>query len=156
MVGRILALDPGERRMGVALSDETGLIAQPLETHRCTSLERDVAHVRDLVHRHAVREVVVGVPVQMDGRPGPTYERVRTLMDRLEQVLEVPVVGWDERLTSKAAERLLIEADVSREKRKDAVDRVAAAILLQSYLDRLSVPGGASDGEWTEGGAERA
>lgn len=136
MVGRIMALDPGEKRMGVAMSDEMGLIAQPLETHACSSPDKVVAHVQGLVEAHGVIEVVVGLPVRLNGEPGPAAERVRGFIGRLEQVLDVPVVPWDERLTSKAAERMLIQANVSRSKRKGIVDRVAAAVLLQSYLDR--------------------
>lgn len=131
-----MALDPGEKRMGVAMSDEMGMIAQPLETHRCSSPDEVVAHVRFLVEAHGVREVVVGMPIRLSGEPGTAAERVRGFIERLEQALDVPVVSWDERLTSKAAERMLVQANVSRRKRKGAVDRVAAAVLLQSYLDR--------------------
>ena len=135
---RILALDPGSKRIGVALSDELGWFAQPLETYERRSLKLDVAHIQDLVERHEVAEVVMGLPVLMDGRPGAQAEAARLFMERLAQDLPVPVVAWDERLTTKAAERLLIEADVSRQKRKGAVDRVAAALLLQSYLENHS------------------
>ncbi len=140
MVGRIMALDTGEKRMGVAMSDEMRLIAQPLETHQCASPDAIVAHVRGLVEAHGVTEVVVGMPVRLSGEPGTAAERVRGFIARLEQVLEVPVVPWDERLTSKAAERMLVQANVSRRKRKGIVDRVAAAVLLQSYLDRSPRP----------------
>lgn len=139
MVGRIMALDPGEKRMGVAMSDEMGLIAQPLETHACASPDEVVAHVQSLVTAHGVAEVVVGLPIRMSGEPGKAAERVHGFIERLAQALDVPVVPWDERLTSKAAERMLIQANVSRSKRKGAVDRVAAAVLLQSYLDRRTV-----------------
>lgn len=135
---RILALDPGSKRIGVALSDELGWFAQPLETYERRSLKLDVAHIQDLVERHEVAEVVMGLPILMDGRPGAQAEAARLFMERLAQDLPVPVVAWDERLTTKAAERLLIEADVSRQKRKGAVDRVAAALLLQSYLENRS------------------
>lgn len=138
---RILALDPGTKRIGVALSDELGWTAQPLETFTRRSLEADVAHIRDLVERHDVRRVLVGMPIRLDGRLGPEAEGVQQFMAELERALTVPVIGWDERLTSKSAEHLLIEANVSRRKRKGAVDRVAAAILLQSYLESLSSEG---------------
>ncbi len=138
---RILALDPGTKRIGVALSDELGWTAQPLETFARRSLEADVAHIRDLVERHGVRRVLVGMPIRLDGRLGPEAEGVQQFMAELERALTVPVTGWDERLTSKSAEHLLIEANVSRRKRKGAVDRVAAAILLQSYLESLSSEG---------------
>jgi putative Holliday junction resolvase len=138
---RILALDPGTKRIGVALSDELGWTAQPLETFARRSLKADVAHVKDLVERHGVRRVLVGLPIRLDGRLGPEAQGVQQFMAELERALPVPVTGWDERLTSKSAEQLLIQANVSRRKRKGTVDRVAAAILLQSYLERHSSEG---------------
>ncbi len=135
---RILALDPGTKRIGVAVSDEMGWIAQPLETFERRSLDADVAHIQALVRRHDAREVLMGMPFRLDGRVGPEAESVQRFIDVLEQRLPVPVVAWDERLTSKSAEDLLIEANVSRKKRKGAVDRVAAALLLQSYLEALA------------------
>lgn len=135
---RIMALDPGTKRIGVALSDEMGWIAQPLETFERRSEEADVAHIRQLVERHAVRQVVMGLPLRLDGRAGPEAERIKRFIEKLEAALPVPVVAWDERLTTRSAEDLLIGANVSRRKRKGTVDRVAAAILLQSYLESLS------------------
>ena len=135
---RILALDPGTKRIGVALSDELGWTAQPLETFERRSIEADVQHIQGLVSRHEVAEVVMGMPIRLDGSIGPAAESVRSLIELLQTRLTVPIVAWDERLTSKAAEDLLIEANVSRRKRKGAVDRVAAALLLQSYLASLS------------------
>jgi putative pre-16S rRNA nuclease len=146
---RILALDYGTKRIGVALSDELGWTAQPLETFERRTLDRDVAHVASLVQSHAVREVVLGFPLQLDGREGPAIQAMRNFAAHLEQGLPVPLVLWDERLTTKAAEDLLIAADVSRKKRKGAVDRVAAAILLQSYLaSRDQSPPPVEDREW--------
>ena len=135
---RIMALDPGTKRIGVALSDEMGWIAQPLETYERRSLEADVAHIQQLVRHHEVRQVVMGLPLRMTGQAGPEADDVRRLIETLERSLSVPVIAWDERLTTKAAEDLLIAANVSRKKRKGAVDRVAAALLLQSYLASLS------------------
>ena len=137
---RILALDYGTKRIGVALSDELGWTAQPLETFERRTLDRDVAHITSLVQTHAVGEVVLGFPLQLDGREGPAIQAMRNFATHLEQGLSVPLVLWDERLTTKAAEDLLIAADVSRKKRKGAVDRVAAAILLQSYLASREQP----------------
>lgn len=131
---RILALDYGTKRIGVALSDELGWTAQPLETFERRTLDRDVAHIASLVNTHEVGQVVLGFPLQLDGREGPAVQAMRAFAGRLEESLAVPLVLWDERMTTKAAEDLLIAADVSRKKRKGAVDRVAAAILLQSYL----------------------
>lgn len=133
-----MALDPGTKRIGVALSDEMGWTAQPLETFERRSLAKDIAHLQHLIDEHNVREVVMGLPIRMDGRIGPEAEQVQQLIQRLEQSLSVPVIPWDERLTTRSAEDLLIEANVSRRKRRGAVDRVAAAIILQSYLESLS------------------
>lgn len=132
---RIMALDPGTKRIGVALSDELGWIAQPLETFERRSLEADLAHIGDLVRRHEVCRVVMGMPIRLDGSLGPAAAQAQEFMACLEQTLAVPVIAWDERLTTKAAEDILIQANVSRKKRKGTVDRVAAAILLQSYLE---------------------
>jgi putative Holliday junction resolvase len=135
---RILALDPGTKRIGVALSDELGWTAQPLETFERKSPEADAAHIKDLVRRHDVREIVMGMPVHLSGRMGPAAQSAQRFLEMIQSAVEVPVVAWDERLTTKAAEQLLIDADVSRKKRKGAVDRVAAALLLKSYLEHLS------------------
>jgi len=135
---RILALDPGTKRIGVALSDELGWTAQPLETFERKSLNVDVAHINELVRRHEVREIVVGMPIQLNGRVGPAAQSAQQFMEALQAAVGIPVVAWDERLTTKAAEQMLIEADVSRKKRKGVVDRVAAALLLKSYLEHLS------------------
>lgn len=134
MPGRILALDYGTKRIGVALSDELGWTAQPLETFERRTLDRDIAHIAALVGSHSVERVVLGLPLQLDGRQGPAVEAMREFAGKLETGLPVPLVLWDERMTTKAAEDLLIAADVSRKKRKGAIDRVAAALLLQSYL----------------------
>ncbi|HJT21876.1 MAG TPA: Holliday junction resolvase RuvX [Nitrospira sp.] len=134
---RILALDYGTKRIGVALSDELGWTAQPLETFERRTLDRDLAHIAELVSVHDVGHVVLGFPLQLDGREGPAVQAMREFAARVEESLPVPLVLWDERMTTKAAEDLLIAADVSRKKRKGAVDRIAAAILLQSYLAGL-------------------
>jgi putative Holliday junction resolvase len=135
---RILALDPGTKRIGVALSDELGWTAQPLETFERKSPEADAAHIKELVRRHDVREIVMGMPVHLSGRVGPAAQSAQRFLEMIQAAAGVPVVAWDERLTTKAAEQLLIDADVSRKKRKGAVDRVAAALLLKSYLEHLS------------------
>ena len=137
MASRILALDYGTKRIGVALSDELGWTAQPLETIERRTLDRDIAYIASLVSRHEVARVVLGLPLQLDGREGPAIQAMREFTAKLETAISVPLVHWDERMTTKAAEDLLIAADVSRKKRKGAVDRVAAAILLQSYLASL-------------------
>jgi putative Holliday junction resolvase len=134
---RVLAIDYGTKRIGVALSDELGWTAQPLETLNRRTLDRDIAHIASLVGTYEVRQVLLGFPLQLDGREGPAIEAMREFQSRLEQGVPVPVILWDERLTTKSAEDLLIAADVSRKKRKGVVDRIAASILLQSYLASL-------------------
>jgi putative Holliday junction resolvase len=140
MPGRILALDYGTKRIGVALSDELGWTAQPLETFERRTLDRDIAHIAALVGAHEVERVVLGLPLQLDGREGSAVQAMRQFAVTLEAGLSVPLVLWDERMTTKAAEDLLIAADVSRKKRKGAIDRVAAALLLQSYLAAQTPP----------------
>jgi putative Holliday junction resolvase len=135
MASRILALDHGTKRIGVALSDELGWTAQPLETFERRTLDRDIAHIQDLVRTHNVGQVLLGLPLRLNGEEGPAVQAVHEFVARLGEALPVPIVTWDERMTTKAAEELLIAADVSRKKRKGIVDRVAAAILLQSYLE---------------------
>lgn len=134
---RVLALDYGTVRIGVALSDELGWTAQPLETLKRRTLDRDIAHIASLVATYEVKQVLLGFPLQLDGREGPAIKAMREFQARLEEGLSVPVILWDERLTTKSAEDLLIAADVSRKKRKGVVDRIAASILLQSYLASL-------------------
>jgi putative Holliday junction resolvase len=155
---RILALDYGTKRIGVALSDELGWTAQPLETYRRKTLEADLAHIAALVHEHEAGEVVLGLPIRTTGELGPEAAVVENFRQRLQPLLPVPIVTWDERHTTQSAEELLIEADLSRAKRKQVVDRVAAAILLQSYLagrtsrashpDSSDAPGAPSAEEW--------
>ncbi|MDH5738993.1 MAG: Holliday junction resolvase RuvX [Nitrospira sp.] len=135
MATRILALDYGTKRIGVALSDELRWTAQPLETFERRALDWDVAHIATLVSSHDVERVVLGFPLQLDGRQGPAVLAMRVFAEKLEAGISVPIILWDERMTTKAAEDLLIAADVSRKKRKGVVDRIAAAILLQSYLE---------------------
>ncbi|MBM4120774.1 MAG: Holliday junction resolvase RuvX [Nitrospira sp.] len=137
---RILALDPGTKRIGVALSDELGWTAQPLETYERKTLPADLAHIKDLITRHEVKAVVVGLPVRLDGQIGLAAQQVQEFIKRLQEVIDLPIIAWDERLTTRSAEELLIAADVSRKKRKGVVDRVAAALLLKSYLEHLSAP----------------
>jgi putative holliday junction resolvase len=145
---RVLALDYGTVRIGVALSDEMGWTAQPLETLKRRTLDRDIAHIASLVGTHEVRQVLLGFPIQLDGREGPAIQAMREFQSRLEQGVAVPVILWDERLTTKAAEDLLIAADVSRKKRKGVVDRIAASILLQSYLASLEPVLEREPGSW--------
>ncbi|MEK6569166.1 MAG: Holliday junction resolvase RuvX [candidate division NC10 bacterium] len=133
---RYLGLDLGTRRIGVAVSDELGFTAQPLPTLEPRSEDEALVAIRSLLDRYGVREVVVGLPKNMNGTLGPAAEQALAFARRLEEGGLAKVTMWDERLTSRAAERLLIEADVRRSKRKRAVDQMAAVLILQGFLDR--------------------
>jgi putative Holliday junction resolvase len=133
---RILGIDPGEVRLGLAVSDELGLTAQGLPTWTRRGRSADFAHFRSLVKELDVAEVVVGLPRNMDGTVGPQAEAARELARDLRDTLGLPVTLWDERLTTRAATRVLTEAGLSRRRRRDRVDAVAAALILQGYLDR--------------------
>ena len=133
---RYLGLDLGTRRIGVAVSDELGFTAQPLQTLEPKTEDEALAAIRSLLDRYGVREVVVGLPKNMNGTLGPAAEQALAFAKRLEEGGLAKVTMWDERLTSRAAERLLIEADVRRSKRKRAVDQMAAVLILQGFLDR--------------------
>jgi putative holliday junction resolvase len=135
---RILALDPGTRRIGIALSDELKIIAQPLEFIAAEPFADVVARLRELVCDKQVELILVGLPRNMDGSYGPAALRVRDFVAALKEALTVPLRTWDERLTSAQANRVLIQGNVRRDKRKEKVDKMAAAILLQSYLDSLA------------------
>jgi putative Holliday junction resolvase len=132
---RTLALDVGAVRIGVALSDETGTLASGLVTLRAAGPRKDAHAVAALVLGHGVGEVVVGLPLRLDGTLGPRGEEVLSFVERLRRVLDVPVVTRDERLTSVAAGERLAEAGVRRRDRKARIDQAAAALILQEHLD---------------------
>ncbi|OGF55667.1 MAG: Holliday junction DNA helicase RuvA [Candidatus Fraserbacteria bacterium RBG_16_55_9] len=133
---RILALDLGEKRIGLAISDETQTIARGLHVHIRRSLERDLEYLKGVVKAEEVELVVVGLPVNMDGTLGPKAQEAFAFQRQLNEELKVPVEVFDERLTTAEAERVLLEADLSRQKRKGLRDQLAAVLILQGYLDR--------------------
>ncbi|HBY60248.1 MAG TPA: Holliday junction resolvase RuvX [Solibacterales bacterium] len=149
---RILALDFGKRRIGLALSDPLGLTAQGLQTLVRTTLREDLAHIGKLAAEREVTRFVVGLPVNMNGTEGPAAARARQFADKLAQFSGLPVDLWDERLTSVEAEELFRELGVSASRRRGDVDRVAAAILLQEYLDHHRPPG-EGNCEWPDDAA---
>lgn len=133
---RYLGVDLGVRRIGMAVSDELGLTAQALPTLESLTEDGALLAIRKLIDQYDVQEVVVGLPKNMNGTLGPAAEKAIAFAKRLEEGAHTTVTMWDERLTSRAAERLLIEADVRRVKRKRIVDQMAAVLILQGYLDR--------------------
>ena len=132
---RILALDHGTKRIGVAVSDETKTIAQPLEFIPAEPFADFLARLKTILAEKEVDLVLIGMPRNMDGSYGPAAQKVDTFVAVLKTAVTVPIKLWDERLTSAMANRILIQGNVRREKRKENVDKMAAAILLQSYLD---------------------
>jgi len=132
---RTLALDVGAVRIGVALSDETGTLASGLVTLRAAGPRKDAQAVARLVEEHGVGEVVVGLPLRLDGTVGSRAEEVLAFVERLRRALRVPVVTRDERLTSVAAGERLADAGVRRRDRRARIDQAAAALILQEHLD---------------------
>jgi putative Holliday junction resolvase len=132
---RILALDHGTRRIGVAVSDETKTIAQPLEYIPAEPFAAFLARLKAILAEKEVDCLLLGMPRNMDGSYGPAAQKVEAFAAALKSAVTVPIKLWDERLTSVMANRILVQGNVRRDKRKEKVDKMAAAILLQGYLD---------------------
>ena len=132
---RILGIDYGDARIGVALSDELKILASPLETYNSQSMRKDIDYVASLAKKHNCEKIVLGLPLNMNGTEGPRAEKTRAFGRNLEKVAQLPVVYKDERLTTVQVERVFEEGNVRKDKRKQIVDRNAAVIILQSYLD---------------------
>ena len=132
---RIMGLDVGDRTIGVAVSDDLGWTAQGVEVIRRKSLEHDLSRLEELVKSHNVEKILVGMPRNMNGTYGPRAELTKQFIEILGERIHLPIVTWDERLSTVSAERALIQADVSRSKRKGVIDKVAAVVILQAYLD---------------------
>ena len=134
---RVLGIDYGRRRLGLALSDEDAILASPMPTlQRDRSSRRDVSRLKAIVARHDVAEIVVGLPLNMNGTRGEMVEEVEVFAATLRTRLNLPVRLFDERLTSQEAERVMLEANLPRRRRKELRDSLAATLILQGYLDR--------------------
>ncbi len=144
---RILGLDVGDKTIGVALSDEMGWTAQALEVIQRKGLSQDIKKIKDILNEYQVGEIVVGLPKNMNGKEGEQAKKVREFLERLEAGVRLPIKTWDERLTTVAAERTLLQGDLSRAKRKRIIDKVAAQVILQGYLDRSNFQ---SDTDYTD------
>ncbi|HAH64334.1 MAG TPA: Holliday junction resolvase RuvX [Rhizobiales bacterium] len=134
---RLLGLDVGTKTVGMALSDVTRSIATPYDTVRRTKFTADAKTIRDAVETNGVGALVIGLPLHLDGSEGRRAQSTRAFARNLAAHVEVPMVFWDERLSTAAVERHLIEADASRKRRTEVIDRMAAAYILQGALDRL-------------------
>ena len=135
--GRLIGIDAGTKTFGLALSDTRRTIASSLETIRRTKFTADAQRLIALTEEHGVAGFVVGLPANMDGSEGPRAQATRAFARNLNKLLPLPVLLWDERLSTVAAERMLIAADTSRKKRADVIDKLAATLILQGALDRL-------------------
>ena len=136
--GRLLGLDLGSKTIGLAISDDRWTIASPIETIRRKKFGKDAQLLIELIERENVAGLVLGWPVNMDGSEGPRCQSTRAFKTNFARLYALPVLFWDERLSSVAAERAMLEADMSRAKRAQKIDQIAASIILQSALDRLS------------------
>ena len=134
---RLLGLDVGTKTIGMALSDVTRSVATPFDTIGRTKFTADAKTIRQVVEKNQVGALVIGFPLNLDGSEGPRAQSTRAFASNLAAHVEVPMVFWDERLSTAAVERHLIEADASRKRRAEVVDRMAAAYILQGALDRL-------------------
>lgn len=136
---RIMGLDVGDRTIGVAVSDELGWTAQGIETIRRAGMDNDLKRLGDLILSKNINKVVVGLPKNMNNTIGPRAEKTMEFADILKNYFkDIEIVLWDERLTTTAAHRTLLEADLSRKKRKKVVDKIAAIFILQNYLDMIN------------------
>jgi len=133
---RIMGLDVGSKTIGVALSDPLGWTAQGLEVIRRKGLNHDLQRLAEIIQEHEVHKAVIGLPKNMNGTIGPQAEVVQEFVKQFQEKLLIPVEMWDERLTTVAAQRTLLEADLSRKKRKLIIDKMAAVMILQGFLDR--------------------
>lgn len=130
-----MGLDVGDKTIGVSVSDELGWTAQAIEVIRRGSLDQDLGRLQELVTEYSIGKIIVGLPKNMNGTIGPRGELCREFAQQVGEKTQLPTEMWDERLSTVAAERALLQADVSRKKRKKVIDKVAAVMILQGYLD---------------------
>ncbi|MEO6013637.1 MAG: Holliday junction resolvase RuvX [Devosia sp.] len=137
--GKLLGLDLGTKTIGIAVSDGMRYSATPLETIQRTKFTADAVRLLELITENAAVALVLGLPLNMDGSEGPRAQSTRTFARNLSQKTPIPIAFWDERLSTSAVTRMLIEADTRRDKRAEVVDKLAASYILQGFLDRLRI-----------------
>jgi putative holliday junction resolvase len=135
--GRLIGIDAGTKTIGLALSDVTRTIGSALETIRRTKFSVDAVRLLDLAREHAIAGFVLGLPYNLDGTEGPRAQGTRAFARNVNALSPLPILLWDERLTTSQAERMLIEADASRKRRGEVIDKLAATLILQGALDRM-------------------
>ena len=138
---KIMGIDLGSKTIGVAVSDELAMIAHGVKVIRRVGINKDIEDIEKLVNEYSVDEIVVGLPINMNGTMGQQAEKVLNFIERLKDKIVIPVNTWDERLSTAAVTRVLIEGGVRRKDRKDVVDKVAAVYILQGYLDSKRLKG---------------
>jgi putative Holliday junction resolvase len=134
---RLIGIDLGTKTLGLALSDVTRIVASPLETMKRTKFAADAGRLLALAQEHEVAGFVLGFPANLDGTEGPRAQATRAFARNVNALSDIPILLWDERLTTAAAERTLLEADASRRRRAELIDKLAATIILQTALDRM-------------------
>lgn len=134
----LVGLDLGDKTVGVAVSDPMGTVATPLETVRRKKFTVDAARLLEIIEGRSIGGIVLGLPRNMDGSEGPRCQKTRAFARNLSRLTELPIGFWDERLSTVAAERVLLEADTSRKRRAEVIDHVAASYILQGALDRMA------------------
>lgn len=134
---RLLGIDAGTKTLGLALSDVNRGIASPLETIKRTKFSADAVRLLEICAEHHIAGLVIGLPINLDGREGPRSQSTRALARNLNKLVGLPILLWDERLTTAEAERMLISADQTRKRRAEVIDKLAATIILQNALDRM-------------------
>lgn len=139
-MARVLGIDFGEKRLGLALSDESHTLASPLMVYERRDLAQDIEFLKELIARYGITEIVLGLPLRMNGSVGEKVHHVLEFKSLLEEHLKLPVSTFDERLTTAEAERVLLQADLSRRKRKQKRDALAAVLILQGYLLQKTSP----------------
>jgi putative Holliday junction resolvase len=135
---RILSMDVGDKRIGMAISDSLGWTAQGIDTLERGNIQSDKGYIQNILNKYTPEKIVIGLPLNMNGSLGPQGEKVKSFANQLQEYYSGEIVFWDERLTSVSAHKTMIQADMSRKKRKQRVDQLAAVLILQSYLDYLN------------------
>lgn len=138
---RIFALDVGTKRIGVAVSDELGITAQPKEAIQRTNLPEDFKKIKEIIEAFQIGEIIVGYPISLDGSEGPQAKYVLEFVEKLKMEISLPIGLWDERLSSVAVNKLMLEGDLTRKKRKKRIDSLSAQWILQGYLESKRIQG---------------
>ena len=137
-LGRLTGLDYGTKTIGVSISDTMQTISSGLETIKRTKFKNDAARLSEIFEEYEIKAIIIGLPLNMDGTEGPRVQSTKAFARNLANVTTLPLIFWDERMSTQAAERTLLEADSSRKRRKEVIDKMAATYILQGALDRLA------------------